>query len=637
MKIVILAGGTGSIALQTGLYNTLESLSKDEVDIKILTNAYDNGLSTGSVRKVMGGRILGPSDVRKNQTTRLKLEQPESPWHKLLDIRFTSTSDKAEDFCIGEINKFDTALSGGREEVFKTVQPLRDAVTEYFRTPDAVKIDYNDFSLANIIYAGLAKQNGYSLRKAATIMARLMGIKDNVILNDDRSLFLGAITRSGVRVTDEGDIVCWGNEEDPFEDLFFVDHNGEDMKPTLCDEAKDAIFNADLIIMSSGTQWSSLIPTYASIGFYGAIAETDAKLLMVMNRQPDKDSPGQTPGDIIDLLTSSYMPAGIINLIIDTSGHVRMSSINGDSADQCASVNYFDMEFIRDGLSGKSPSKHNPYRLAHAVAKTYFGINDNIPKSIIFDYDDTLVGRGNKFIESSNYNIKGINVLNEKDCGISICTGNSVKALNLKLKDNVIDNSMMPMNFMVPDITVYADGGVNKYYYPLHYADEEQTPKFVRHLDDKLTLGRAEIALVNSRLREAHIPVSKIENRGDTVIALKPIDPEYRNSIIELLKYKFYINEIGMPNTWEITSSGRSTIEISKKGISKTLAVKEVLKNNPYSVFYVGDELDSGNDYAVKQLSKQYPNLRCIKVKSPAETAFLIHVLLQTFGVTILK
>lgn len=631
MKIVILAGGTGSIALQTGLYNTLESLSKDEVDIKILTNAYDNGLSTGSVRKVMGGRILGPSDVRKNQTTRLKLEQPESPWHKLLDIRFTSTSDKAEDFCYVEINR---ALVNGLSE--KSALILHSAISEYFRTPDATKIDYNDFSLANIIYAGLAKQNGYSLRKAATIMAGLMGIKDNVILNDDRSLFLGAITRSGIRVTDEGDIVCWGNEEDPFEDLFFVDHNGEEAKPVLCDEAKEAITAADMIIMSSGTQWSSLIPTYASIGFYSAIAETDAKILMVMNRQPDKDSPGQTPSDIIDLLTSTFIPEGLINLIIDTSGHVRMTSVTADSADQCASVNYFDMELIRDGSKNISPSKHNPYRLAHTVAKTYFGISNDIPKSIIFDYDDTLVGRGNKFIESSTYNIKGINMLNEQDCGISICTGNSVKALNLKCQE-IYDNSMMPVSFKNTDITVYADGGVNKYAYPLHYADEEQTPKFVKHLDDKFTLGRSEISLINSRLRDAHIPVSKIENRGDTVIALKPIDPEYRDSIIELLKYKFYINEIGQPNTWEIASSGRTTIEISKKGISKTFAVKEVLKNNPYSVFYVGDELDSGNDYAVKQLSNQYSNLKCIKVKSPAETAFLIHVLLQSFGVTILK
>ena len=62
MKIVIVAGGTGSIALQSGLYRLIDQ-EFDGVDTKVLVNAYDNGLSTGAVRRVMGGRILGPSDV----------------------------------------------------------------------------------------------------------------------------------------------------------------------------------------------------------------------------------------------------------------------------------------------------------------------------------------------------------------------------------------------------------------------------------------------------------------------------------------------------------------------------------------------------------------------------------------------
>ena len=95
MKIVILTGGTGSINLQKGIYNSLEK-NIEGVTVKVLTNAYDNGLSTVDVRKVCGGNSLGPSDVRKNQTTRLKLEQPDSPWNKFLDIRFTSTAAQAK-------------------------------------------------------------------------------------------------------------------------------------------------------------------------------------------------------------------------------------------------------------------------------------------------------------------------------------------------------------------------------------------------------------------------------------------------------------------------------------------------------------------------------------------------------------
>ena len=145
MKILIVAGGTGSIALQTGLYNMLDK-QLDGVDTKILTNAWDNGKSTGAVRQVMGGHILGPSDVRKNQTTRLELENPRSPWLPFLNIRFTVESSKAKQFCLDSINALDTAL----EEIdakwivskkITVINLLREAVEEYFAVPIASQID----------------------------------------------------------------------------------------------------------------------------------------------------------------------------------------------------------------------------------------------------------------------------------------------------------------------------------------------------------------------------------------------------------------------------------------------------------------------------------------------------------------
>ena len=259
MKIVVLAGGTGSIAIQTALYHSVEMIAgKEDVDVKILVNAYDSGLSTGMVRKVMNGNILGPSDVRKNQTTRLKLEQPKSPWHAFLDIRFSKPADEVEEFCNNQINILQRALE--QAGLPYNLGVLDRALKAYFDSPLATKIDYDDFSLANIIYAGLAKLNKNSLRAAASEMAKLLGIRDNVLLNDDTSLFLGAITESGIRVTDEGDIVSWGRLDDPFVDIFFTDARGNESKPVLCQEAHNALIEADLIILSSGTQWSSLIP-----------------------------------------------------------------------------------------------------------------------------------------------------------------------------------------------------------------------------------------------------------------------------------------------------------------------------------------------------------------------------------------
>ena len=59
VKITLFSGGSGNIRF-INLINTLPG-----VELNILVNGYDDGKSTGEIRKYMPG-ILGPSDFRKN-------------------------------------------------------------------------------------------------------------------------------------------------------------------------------------------------------------------------------------------------------------------------------------------------------------------------------------------------------------------------------------------------------------------------------------------------------------------------------------------------------------------------------------------------------------------------------------------
>ena len=61
-KVSIFTGGRGASSI-------LASLVKiNEIDLTILVNAYDDGLSTGYLRKLLPG-MLGPSDIRKTFST----------------------------------------------------------------------------------------------------------------------------------------------------------------------------------------------------------------------------------------------------------------------------------------------------------------------------------------------------------------------------------------------------------------------------------------------------------------------------------------------------------------------------------------------------------------------------------------
>lgn len=613
MKIVICAGGTGSIALQRGLYNLLDA-QIDGVDTKILVNAFDNGLSTGSVRQVMEGKILGPSDVRKNQTTRLELENPVSPLLSFLNIRFTIESSKAEKYCLERVDA-EIKLTSLQSDT------LKDAIEVYFKLPLSTRIDYSDFSLANIVYAGLAHANNNSLRKAASIMANIMGIKDNVIINDDRSLFLGAITKSGRKVTDEGDIVSWGNSEDPFVDVFFVDSDGNETLPYLCDEARNALIEADMIILSSGTQWSSLIPTYKSVGFRETMNNCTGKILMIMNKIPDTDSPGQSASEIIELLVPRFFPNKSLHVLADVNGHLQMNELNEPSLNLVKSFCTYQMSVLNS--EGNIASKHDPIKLAYAVGCAYFG---NLLDSdyFMFDYDDTLVGRGNKLQKSSNINVKNILALNLLT-KVGICTGNTVKSVNIKGH-----RALEAWERRDPDecneLNVFADGGVNLYSYnsQLAYEASDDGVSFTKKLciDENSLLDDALIDTLKNNLVKAGIPPSKIDNRGNAIISIKPIDPEYRNLVLSLIRY------VVRGTNLEVRPAGRTTIEICKARLSKIFAIKHVQATElTRCITYVGDELNAGNDADVQVLSETMQGIKCLRVSNPTQTAFFTTVL----------
>jgi 2-phospho-L-lactate transferase/gluconeogenesis factor (CofD/UPF0052 family) len=578
MNIVILTGGTGSIALQTGLFNVLEKYT-DGVDIKIIVNGYDSGLSTGVVRRVCGGKILGPSDIRKNQTTRLKLQDPTSPWNKFLNIRFTCTAFEARDLCRLKINDLYLELSKS-SRLTEHCSKIYSAVDFYFKFPDALRVDYTDFSLANIVYAGLAAMNGNSIRKAATIMSEALCISDNVLVNDDTSLFLSAVTASGIHVHDEADIVSWGNKTDSFVDLAFKNYRGDAVVPVLCKESRDSLIDADLIILSSGTQWSSLIPTYASVGFKAAIEDSAADIIMVSNKFADKDSPGQSTSDIIDIICPKYFPVNRIKVLSDSNGSSLMNTCTSEKVvSNTIDILSIDDEFI-DNVT------HNPELLAFALGDLYF--KEYLESEVFaFDYDDTLVGRDNKFPKSSRCNIELLNKRKRTSPAV-IVTGNSIRAISCGINSRA---------------TIYAEGGINKYVFSGSEHILEKCLDRSKEID---------VEIIYAMLEKLKIPQSKIENRANVTVAIKPVDPEYRMMMKKLL-------DMILPGQYIVTITGRTTVEISK-GISKSLAILDIMKSHK-TMTYVGDELYTGNDSPVLGLSKTM-NIKCLNVKTPAKTAF---------------
>jgi len=596
MNILIFSGGTGSVAIQRGLRRTYG----DRLDVRIITNTQDNGKSTGTVRKVLDGKINGPSDLRKNQTLRYQLQgDANKELITLLDIRFDCSSSEAQDYCLSAINNCKTLDS-------LTTSTMIGAVRNYFAFPKSTQVDYVDFSLANIIYAGLAAPN-FSLAEAGKIMARnvLQIPEDAVLVADDKSLYLQAHTHSGRVIVDEGDIVDWNNPSDKIIDTFFTDPHGKEAKGELTGECLNAIQDADVIIFSSGTQWSSLIPTYQHNHFKKAMKDAKAKKYLVVNNVQDKDMAGVGANEMLEILGTRFLDLQTITCIFNQKA---MSDMQVDEVFMDAQ----HWRYLNEDLSlGEFDDKrvHDGSKLAKLIMFDYYGsklTND----TFVFDYDDTLVGRNSTYHEASKENKELLMRCSAKK-DISICTGNSIKAINFS-----------DCHFTVPSFTIFAEGGVNRYrlisdgggdtfmaMVRTMSAPEVIAPEFI--------FTQTEIDLIMSSLEEIGINLSKIQNRGNAIISIKPIDPEYRKPLAMLIRL--------ILNKFTVRIAGRTTIDISLGGVKDMIL--GVIESERITV--VGDEShEGGNDYSLAI----NPRVDFIAVKNPKDTNVFLLTLAMFLG-----
>lgn len=572
MKILIFSGGTGSRALQIGLTNVFGK----NIEYTVLANFLDNGLSTGIVRKVADGKILGPSDLRKNQCLRHELLYGYSPTLKFLDRRITNSNPV--ELC--SKLKHELKLVDTISETDKTI--LIHAIDTYFSQPLADKVDYFDFSVANILYAGVAIDCGYSLWAAGKIFERILAIPQNsVIGNSDESVYLQATTKSGYTVLDEGDLVSWSNSEDPIVGIHTVDINGDPKIQTLSDEAELAIRSADLIIFSAGTQWSSLIPTYISNGFKSALASSKAKKYLIMNLTEDKDSYGVGAIEWKNTLETYLTP------------------------DVKYITSMFASESMRlDGgldISNTDSSTHNPNKLIKYIMLDYFSEYLNKSNMFVFDYDDTLIPRNSQGSELAMENAKLYIDISSR-YNTAICSGNSINSITGFNSNSYYDKI---------ELRVFADNGLNEYI--VRTGNKVLDYSKIKMSDLNFTNDESDFII--KTLEKFGFNLGQIQNRNGASIAIKPVDQIYRNIITNMLQAIFVDTYL------LIRASGRTTIEITKRSANKSVTVKSLAETS--KVVYIGDEFENGNDAPILGI----PNVLTLSVNSPKDTNIFLKVL----------
>ena len=618
-KVLIFAGGTGSIALQTGLHQ----LYGNSLQVDVVISAYDNGKSTGECRKIFGGKILGPSDLRKNQLTQFKLyngldsqkeDITKTDKKLLLDLfeeRFSKPKwQESYDYAVArtkstfaEIRK----LVDDKQLCDKKEQILLSLIENFFfeeyvglskkvRT-SVLTADLNDFSISNMFYASAAAINGNSLSKAGLLMADILGIDNHVHLISDINLYLYAEAKSGRIISDEGVIVTYDNASDPISKVVLLNEKGQKYVPSLdediCVDVKTSklIEQADIIIFSSGTQWSSLIPTYMHQEFYKQIKAAKAAKYLVMNNKEDRDMKGISASGMLNIL-QDYLPLDDVKIIINSKADEPMAKVEEQ----------WEGQTLVNELSEAGSKTHNPELLAKCIMKDYYKPYLN-KKYYYFDFDDTIWSSSkDSFMRSIS--VENIGLLYQAFSGkMMIISGNSAKLfldLETFFKEALGKNaSCAPESF-----SIFCNGG------NCEYDVTKGEISYKRNLLNQFDLNGDYYEMTNLMLEALNkkgwnLNVSNFENRGNCILSIKPLQNRTEakqiidNLVLENIplqdgkaKYTAYIN-------------GNTTIDVMNSSYNKGVITKIITKQlalAPEDIVYVGDKTDMGNDQCITSL-----------------------------------
>lgn len=330
VKVVIFSGGRGSSVISKKLINN------SQIKLTLAINGYDDGASTGTVRHFLSDS-LGPSDFRKNASLLAQeLHSCNTSLLKLLNSRFPHDCPEAEAINTFRIIKNESISPGSKfQNKLKSILVDLDKhsksliIKKLFHFEDELNkskrsFQFSDCSFGNLVFTGCFLEKERNFNAAVTDYCSILNLPDGLIENvsDGNNSYLVAIDINNHILGSEAEIVDT-NKQNHVKDIFIIDRPINDFEKSWLKSAPlddiirflkertkvvipnsnllDKIADADLIIYSPGTQYSSLFPSYLTHNLGVSIARNlHAIKLLITNIHEDAETPDNSAMDIID-------------------------------------------------------------------------------------------------------------------------------------------------------------------------------------------------------------------------------------------------------------------------------------------------------------------------------------------------
>ena len=243
----------------TGMSTLLKGLKEFPINITSVVSVCDDGKSTGKLRKEFNIPAMG--DIRR---VMISLSETEPLMEKLLNYRFSSNSE------------------------------------------------LNEHTVGNLLLTAGTQITG-NLSDGIKSISKVLNLKGKVIPFSEDNIVLSAIMEDGSIVNGEHYIT-----ESPLK----IKKVYYEKEPEICDEVFDSIDESDLIILSMGSLYTSIIPNLLSKKIIEKLDKTSAKIMYVCNMVTQ---PGETDdfkvSDHLKVL-NSYLGTHKIDIVVANTGSI---------------------------------------------------------------------------------------------------------------------------------------------------------------------------------------------------------------------------------------------------------------------------------------------------------------------------
>lgn len=248
-----------------GLSTLLRGLKQFPLDITAIVSVCDDGKSTGRLREEF--HIPAVGDIRR---VIVSLSETEPLFEELLNYRFETQSD------------------------------------------------LNGHTLGNLLLTALTNIAG-NMSDGIQSLSKVLNLKGKVLPLTEDNVVLMATMTDGEVVEGEHNITMANKV---IEKVYYK------KEPKIVPEVKEAIMNADLILLSMGSLFTSILPNLLCEEMISALDQSKAPILYVSNMmtQPG-ETDGYTVSDHISLL-NNYLGEKKVQIVIANNGEIKRNVID---------------------------------------------------------------------------------------------------------------------------------------------------------------------------------------------------------------------------------------------------------------------------------------------------------------------